>query len=107
MAKIRSREIINDRADKMLKKSSRTNIQVGKIPEKRNDELSKNSKTTICGYYKKKSPKYSVDKMTQLFQAAIRLEDEKKKIKGVPVARYDIVTKKAYLEYANGERVYV
>ena len=40
------------------------------------------------------------------FKEAIRLEIEIKKIQGLPVAKYDIETKRAYLEYPDGRKEY-
>ena len=47
------------------------------------------------------------DELTQRFKESIKIDDEIRKIKGLPVARYDINTKKAYLEYPDGRREYV
>jgi len=47
------------------------------------------------------------DELTRRFVEGVRLENEKKKILGVPVSVYDSVTKRAYLEYADGTREYV
>lgn len=49
----------------------------------------------------------SDDELTERFKAAVHINDEIKKIKGVPVARYDAGSKKAYLEYPDGRREYV
>ena len=49
----------------------------------------------------------SDEEMTRLFKESIRIDDEIRKIKGLPVARYDRVTKSAYLEYPDGRREYV
>lgn len=49
----------------------------------------------------------SDDELTERFKAAIRIDEEIRKIKGLPVARYDIETKRAYLEYPDGRREYV
>lgn len=49
----------------------------------------------------------SDDELTRRFKASIRIDDEIRKIKGLPVARYDAQTKKAYLEYPDGRRQYV
>lgn len=37
-----------------------------------------------------------------LFRKAVELEIEKKRLLGLPIARYDVKTKKAYLEYPDG-----
>lgn len=47
------------------------------------------------------------EELTRRFVEGVRLENEKKKILGVPVSVYDSVTKRAYLEYADGTREYV
>jgi len=47
------------------------------------------------------------DEMLYRFREAVRIENEIKKIKGVPIAGYEADTKRAYLEYADGRREYV
>ena len=49
----------------------------------------------------------SDEELTQRFKASIRIDDEIRKIKGLPVARYDDEKKQAYLEYPDGRRKYV
>ena len=49
----------------------------------------------------------SDDELTQRFKEAIRIDKEVRKIKGLPVAKYDDETKRAYLEYPDGRREYV
>jgi len=44
--------------------------------------------------------------MTERFIAAVRIADEIKRIKGVPIARYDREKKKTYLEYPDGRIEY-
>ena len=46
------------------------------------------------------------DEMTERFIAAVRIADEIKRIKGVPIARYDKERKKPYLEYPDGRIEY-
>ena len=46
----------------------------------------------------------SDEELTHRFKESIRLDDEERKIKGLPVARYDLQEKKAYLEYPDGRR---
>ena len=41
-----------------------------------------------------------------LFRAAVEMEIQRKKLLGLPIARYDKELKKAYMEYPNGERRY-
>ena len=49
----------------------------------------------------------SDEELTQRFKESIRIDDEIRRIKGLPVARYDAQAKKAYLEYPDGRREYV
>ena len=49
----------------------------------------------------------SDEELTQRFKEAIRIDDEVRRIKGLPVARYDDESKRAYLEYPDGRREYV
>ncbi|MCM1113963.1 MAG: hypothetical protein NC397_00545 [Clostridium sp.] len=46
------------------------------------------------------------DELDIVFAKAADLVIQKKKLKGVPVSRYDIKTKRAYLEYPDGRIVY-
>ena len=48
----------------------------------------------------------SDDELTERFKEAIRIDNEIKKIKGVPIAGYDKEKKLAYLEYPDGSRTY-
>jgi DNA-damage-inducible protein J len=45
--------------------------------------------------------------ITKLFNDAVKQDIAKKRKKGLPVARYDTASKRAYLENANGSREYV
>lgn len=49
----------------------------------------------------------SDEELTRRFIEAVRIENEIKRIKGVPIAGYDKVNKAAYLEYPDGRREYV
>jgi hypothetical protein len=49
----------------------------------------------------------SDEELTRRFKESIRIDDEIRRIKGLPVARYDDETKQAYLEYPDGRREYV
>ncbi|MBQ9277513.1 MAG: hypothetical protein IJ224_02650 [Lachnospiraceae bacterium] len=49
----------------------------------------------------------SDDELTERFKESIRIDDEIRRIKGLPVARYDDETRRAYLEYPDGRREYV
>ena len=46
------------------------------------------------------------DELDAVFAKAIELAIEKKKLKGVPISKYDINEKRAYLEYPDGRKVY-
>lgn len=46
------------------------------------------------------------DELTERFKEAIRIDNEIKKIKGVPIAGYDKEKKLAFLEYPDGKRKY-
>lgn len=50
---------------------------------------------------------YTPADVTDAFEAAVRNEIEENLRKGYPVARYDVVNKRAYLEAADGTREYV
>ncbi len=49
----------------------------------------------------------SDEELTNRFKESIRIDDEIRRIKGLPVARYEKETKRAYLEYPDGRREYV
>ena len=49
----------------------------------------------------------SDDELTLRFKEAIRIDNEIKRIKGTPIAGYDAVSKRAYLEYPDGRIEYV
>ena len=48
----------------------------------------------------------SDDELTELFKEAVRIDNEIKKVKGIPIAGYDKEKKLAYLEYPDGRRKY-
>ena len=48
----------------------------------------------------------SDDELTRRFNEAVRLDNEAKKIKGVPIAGYDIEKQAPYIEFADGRREY-
>ena len=48
----------------------------------------------------------SDDELLYRFREAIRIENEIKRIKGVPIAGYDVTMRKPYLEYPDGHREY-
>ena len=49
----------------------------------------------------------SDEELTQRFKESIRIDNEIRKIKGLPIAGYDDESKTAYLEYPDGRREYV
>ena len=49
----------------------------------------------------------SDEELTMRFKESIRIDNEVRKIKGLPIAKYDKAMKKAYLEYPDGRREYV
>lgn len=49
----------------------------------------------------------SDEELTKRFQEAVRIENEIKKIKGLPIAKYDFDKKAPYLEYPDGRKEYV
>jgi hypothetical protein len=61
--------------------------------------MEKNELDYTCGI--------SDDELTERFKASIRIDEEIRKIKGLPSARYDAKTKQAYLEYPDGRIEYV
>jgi hypothetical protein len=48
----------------------------------------------------------SDDELTERFKESIRIDNEIKRIKGVPIAGYDSEKRLAYLEYPDGRRKY-
>ena len=48
----------------------------------------------------------SDEELTRRFVEAIRLDNERKKIMGTPIAGYDTATDTPYIEYADGRREY-
>ena len=49
----------------------------------------------------------SDDELTERFKASIRIDEEIRRIKGLPSAKYDVSKKQAYLEYPDGRIEYV
>jgi hypothetical protein len=60
--------------------------------------LEENELDSTCGI--------SDDELTLRFKESIRIDNEIKKIKGVPIAGYDTERKLAFLEYPDGRRKY-
>ncbi|MBQ6442103.1 MAG: hypothetical protein IJJ13_05885 [Lachnospiraceae bacterium] len=48
----------------------------------------------------------SDEEMTERFKEAIRIDNEERRIKGEPVAKYDNDKRRAYLEFPDGRRQY-
>ena len=48
----------------------------------------------------------SDDELTKRFLEVVRIDDEIRRIKGLPVSRYDHEKKMTYIEYPDGRRVY-
>ena len=44
--------------------------------------------------------------MTYRFQQGVKIENEIKQLKGIPIAGYDTDKKQAFLEYPDGHREY-
>lgn len=59
----------------------------------------KNDPDLTCGL--------SDDELTERFRQSIRIDAEIRKIKGLPVAKYDRATGRAFLEYPDGRKKYV
>ena len=49
----------------------------------------------------------SDDELTRLFIESVRIDNEIRRIKGLPIPKYDDETRRAYLEYPDGRREYV
>ena len=60
--------------------------------------LAKNELDYTCGL--------SDDELTERFKASIKIDNEIRKIKGLPIAGYDDEIGKAYIEYPDGRREY-
>ena len=48
----------------------------------------------------------SDEELTERFKEAIRIDNEERRIKGEPIAKYDTEEGRAYLEYPDGRRQY-
>jgi len=48
----------------------------------------------------------SDDELSHRFREAVRIENEIKKLKGLPIAKYDFEKKAPYIEYPDGRKVY-
>ena len=49
----------------------------------------------------------SDEELTERFKLSIKIDQFICKIKGLPIVYYDIESKRAYLKYPDGKRVYV
>ena len=49
----------------------------------------------------------SDEELTERCKASIRIDNEIRRVKGLPVAKYDAEMKQAYLEYPDGRIEYV
>ena len=48
----------------------------------------------------------SDDELTERFKESIRIDNEIRRIKGLPIAGYDDETDRAYMEFPDGRRQY-
>ena len=46
------------------------------------------------------------EELTERFKEAIRIDNEERRIKGEPIAKYDTKERRAYLEFPDGRRQY-
>ncbi len=58
-----------------------------------------NDMDTLCGI--------TDEELTHRFQEAVRIENEIKAIKGIPIPQYDSENKAAFLLYPDGRKEYV
>ena len=49
----------------------------------------------------------SDDELTERFKEAVSIDEEIRKIKGLPTSGYDVELKKAYILYPDGRKEYV
>ena len=76
-----------------------TNVYKSEKERRMTNMAKKNLLDSTCGI--------SDEKMTKIFRKTIKLDEQARKLKGIPEARYDIKTRRAYLEYPNGRKEYV
>ena len=62
------------------------------------DEESVNELDSTCGI--------SDEELTRRFEESIRIDHEIRKIKGLPIPKYDLEKRKPYFEYPDGRREY-
>ena len=87
--------------------SLKTDLEKIKLTRMRLSELKMPKETKAGKAIELENPVEFSDAITELFKESIRIDDEIRKIKGLPVARYDDETEKAYLEYPDGRIEYV
>ena len=80
----------------MYNNSDKCDLKRGLIMDKINE---KNELDYTCGI--------SDDELTQRFIESVRIDEEIRKIKGLPTSGYDTDLKKAYLLYPDGRKEYV
>ena len=49
----------------------------------------------------------SDEELTRRFKEAIRIDEDSRRVQGLPQARYDEENQRAYLEYPDGRKEYV
>ena len=75
-------------------------INVCKVFVKENVKMpEKNQLDYMCGI--------SDEELTRRFEESIRIDEEIRRVQGLPAARYDAEKKKAYLLYPDGRIEYV
>ena len=70
-----------------------------KLKKEETEMTNGNELDSMCGV--------SDEELLERFKAAIRIDNEIKRIKGCPISGYDRETRRAYLEYPDGRREYV
>ena len=68
------------------------------MTENRKFSTGENELDSTCGV--------SDDELTARFIEAIRIDNEIKRIKGIPIQKYDHEKASSYLEYPDGRRIY-
>ena len=71
---------------------------MGTTRNERKEKDMGNELDSMCGI--------SDEELTRRFKEAIRLDNEERKIKGEPIAKYDSDRREAYLEFPDGRRKY-
>lgn len=76
-----------------------TNVYKNEKERRISNMAKKNLLDSTCGISDKK--------MTKIFKKTIKLDEAARALKGLPQARFDVKSGKAYLEYPNGRKEYV